>query len=1074
MTPTLFQSATADAVIAALRDPLGAGRFLVADEVGMGKTVVAKAVIRSLLDASPNRSVHVLYVCSNLAVARQNRDALLRVDGLSPKDQERAQMPADRLAVVPRMPDCWKERRVPAAPPLRLFTLTPGTSLPDWKAGRSGTGTMYERATVQALLDIALKQRLPAAALQATKSNNWPSQQAWAWKEMRSAGLSEVHLQQFLGVLSSSPGLDSTALGATLLADAKRLPDGRRPYRSALITRLGELRAAACCLALDLLAPDLVIFDEFQRFSELVTVGAPCATATGRNALISRLRGDNDGPRVPLLLLSATPYSAHRGEADSHGALLSLVRFLLGGSIADEKLHRDTENRIHELESGLAGLRRAFVNGKVDDAALSERDRAEAVLRRVMARTERSDAEEMLTKGVQSAHATASTGPYGTAAPTLFDVDLLMFRHMMELRKHRGGRPGPDVAFWASVPLPTQMMANYKSAALLSAKGDPKPPKEAHLTERAIQKLRTTATRAHPRMRALLDVCPAERLALPWVAPCLPWWPLGGGWARTPEGVGGPTKVLAFSRFVAVPRAVPALLSHAVEAAVFKGERPKRLAMAFETGGKARAGLLALFTPIPFLVEHGNPLAAIAKLPRPTVATVRREVANELGRALRESFGRLPKRQLIVGPVPARPHWRALALLVGADPAGVGRGLQGGGWLPQGVSEGATRKAWLAAVTEGVGATTVRISPAELEYLAELALAAPGNILARSLQRHQMWTEGEADAHRVRALAWGAWRATLGHAVVTGALDASCRASRRASRASKRGANTAPARLLEATLAGNLESVLDEHLWTLCGQQDPARAFQSFMMQLGRPYGSVSLRDAAPKGKGANVRTHVALPFRGDAKSASSGGAAGAGIAIDLAARPEQVRSCFNSPFWPHVLVTTSVGQEGLDFHPWCARIAHWDLPGGPVDYEQREGRIQRYAGLAVRRAIARGVEARLGPIAAAAVKTARSVWTVVADTAREKTSSDADPSLGLAPWWVHPDGGIERLFLDVSGSEMEAYRKRLDRERELYRLVLGQPDQARLMRALLQADVADMAKLRLRLSPGFNAGGRK
>ena len=29
----------------------------------------------------------------------------------------------------------------------------------------------------------------------------------------------------------------------------------------------------------------------------------------------------------------------------------------------------------------------------------------------------------------------------------------------------------------------------------------------------------------------------------------------------------------------------------------------------------------------------------------------------------------------------------------------------------------------------------------------------------------------------------------------------------------------------------------------------------------------------------------------------------------------DAVRAAFNSPFWPFVLGTTSIGQEGLDFH---------------------------------------------------------------------------------------------------------------------------------------------------------------
>ena len=71
------------------------------------------------------------------------------------------------------------------------------------------------------------------------------------------------------------------------------------------------------------------------------------------------------------------------------------------------------------------------------------------------------------------------------------------------------------------------------------------------------------------------------------------------------------------------------------------------------------------------------------------------------------------------------------------------------------------------------------------------------------------------------------------------------------------------------------------------------------------------------------------------------------------ATRKERVRAAFNSPFWPFVLVSTSVGQEGLDFHHYCHAITHWNLPSNPVDLEQREGRIHRYKGHAVRKNIA-------------------------------------------------------------------------------------------------------------------------
>ena len=50
----------------------------------------------------------------------------------------------------------------------------------------------------------------------------------------------------------------------------------------------------------------------------------------------------------------------------------------------------------------------------------------------------------------------------------------------------------------------------------------------------------------------------------------------------------------------------------------------------------------------------------------------------------------------------------------------------------------------------------------------------------------------------------------------------------------------------------------------------------------------------------------------------------------------DAVRAAFNSPFRPFVLTSTSIGQERLNFHPWCHRLVHWNLPGDPVDLEQR------------------------------------------------------------------------------------------------------------------------------------------
>src|SRR5690606_2581762 len=83
------------------------------------------------------------------------------------------------------------------------------------------------------------------------------------------------------------------------------------------------------------------------------------------------------------------------------------------------------------------------------------------------------------------------------------------------------------------------------------------------------------------------------------------------------------------------------------------------------------------------------------------------------------------------------------------------------------------------------------------------------------------------------------------------------------------------------------------------------------------------------------------------------------------------VRAAFNSPLRPFVLACTSIGQEGLDFHPCCHRLVHWNLPGNPVDLEQREGRVHRYKGHAVRKNVA----AKYAAAAFEAWSPAKSPW---------------------------------------------------------------------------------------------------
>ena len=277
------------------------------------------------------------------------------------------------------------------------------------------------------------------------------------------------------------------------------------------------------------------------------------------------------------------------------------------------------------------------------------------------------------------------------------------------------------------------------------------------------------------------------------------------------------------------------------------------------------------------------------------------------------------------------------------------------------------------------------------------------------------------------------------------------------------GGNYPPA-IRKSIIEGNFESVLDEHFWFLStdGTGDWSVRLNEFESSLRLRDSNVTFHETvATEGSDATtptsftVRCHVAVPLAEGRKSgisseASTTDKSAASYDTDLPLRPDEVRKAFNSPFWPNVLVTTSIGQEGLDLHPWCNALAHWDLATSPVALEQREGRITRFASLSVRRAISRKLGASLKQ------RSDCSPWASLAALAESSLRDDS----GLSPWWVVEGSECQKFVLTVPGGEQRERYETIVRERALYRLVLGMPDQSDLIR-LLDAQGQDLEALR-------------
>jgi superfamily II DNA/RNA helicase len=57
----------------------------------------------------------------------------------------------------------------------------------------------------------------------------------------------------------------------------------------------------------------------------------------------------------------------------------------------------------------------------------------------------------------------------------------------------------------------------------------------------------------------------------------------------------------------------------------------------------------------------------------------------------------------------------------------------------------------------------------------------------------------------------------------------------------------------------------------------------------------------------------------------------------------------FNTPFFPEVLIASSVMAEGVDLHLDCRHVIHHDLDWNPSTLEQRTGRVDRIGSKASR-----------------------------------------------------------------------------------------------------------------------------
>jgi hypothetical protein len=338
-------------------------RFLVADEVGLGKTLVARGVIAKTIDHlwdSIDR-IDIVYICSNAQIARQNLSRL-NIGGHNIDH-------ADRLTLLPTVITDLRDNKV------NYVSFTPGTSFHVTESGgRSAERVLLYRLLAASRGRQAIASRAWLRFFEGGSSPESFGRQLTAFDQnsidpqLAAQFAQDVADADFGDGQRLEDALDETVHGFRYLRGKPDHQLSRRRYRL-----IGKLRSLIAHAAVHALEPDLVILDEFQRFKDLLDPEAPGADLA--HAIF-------DAQTARVLLLSATPYKMYtlpdEPEGDDHYAdFIKTLEFLSEGSNPDP------------IAAHLRTIRDVILTGGDRVVAEQARHAVEASLRKVMTRTER-------------------------------------------------------------------------------------------------------------------------------------------------------------------------------------------------------------------------------------------------------------------------------------------------------------------------------------------------------------------------------------------------------------------------------------------------------------------------------------------------------------------------------------------------------------------------------------------------------------------------------------------------------------------------------------------------------------
>lgn len=963
-----FQRATANRILHIYKE-LGHRRVLLADEVGLGKTFVAKQVINLVREWHKQEKddfFKVVYICSNANIADQNIEKLGVENRMSISESRLSMQHLYIKLAEKRIAEQHEQGEMPES----IIPLTPSTSFRFYSA----QGTANERALMCDIL-CGLTQfkeyKDVISDFLRCEVNNW--QELIHIYSDRIELCGENYLHEMHGKLQTS--LSDTIINQ-LIEYAQNGCDNRQ--RADMINKLRRIFAE---ISIDMLDPDLVIMDEFQRFNSLLEQG------DDEQSMLANKFFDDKRSNTKILLLSATPYKPYstleelntNGNDEHYRNFMKVMDFLYAT--------KDKTDRFKLIwHTYSAALKRTDV---VDLTPLvAAKNEAEEALYGVMCRTERFNSGIIDDSRVCDVQ--------------VLPEDILSFvegQHLMDCLSHENMRVrlgNLPMEYVKSSPYLLSFMDKYElKKRIVSALSHSDVKRYGKIDALLLSKYAINNYRSIPaangKLKYLHDLVFGARhekktQLLLWVPASNPYYKAGGVFESNEAR--NFSKIILFSSWEMVPRMISIMMSYYSELYTFGELKKVKSEIRYISQKKNRYGegrlkadglleypcktLAGLFSPTIF---YGEKLSSIRKI-------IKQHIQNKL------------EKNRLIRTIPRKKeknisHLLTLMKILDGEPVEDLTGL----YVPSNA----------------------------LDVMTDIAIASPAVCAYRQ-------SGNEEDAQMVAKAIVSVFNKPESAAVIDLMYH-------------KKNDDDYYESVLDYCVMGNLQAVLDEYLH-MAQTEDKKLGQVVTDAIIDTSNLSIDTTDSLGKEeKKQPMRCHFAIPFIDKTVTDKS------------VARTTNIRKAFNSPFRPFLLSTTSIGQEGLDFHWYARKIVHWNLPSNPVDLEQREGRINRFKCLAIRRNVAKLYDSET-----------YHTWDELFSMAYSNLKGMHSD---IVPYWCLPVAELteeQRAKLEYIERIIPLYplsRDRYKYERiikvlALYRMTLGQPRQEELLSLLRNMHLSD------------------